>query len=468
MFCSDCGARISDGTRFCPECGAPQAPTQAGGTPPRDRAVIHTPAPEDPYLPGPDHVSSMRPVPPRKGPSPAVWVALACVAIVVIVLAVALPMLLLRGGGTEDTTTTALSTTSTSEDTTTTEESTTTTEATTTSSEPAEVSTSITGKPGPGVPGDSGGTWTETSITGLDLTVNEVAVSDDALLFQAGTNGVYAYVFESGKTIGLPTAAEKAGGIALDGMLAVWWEANGTDPVTDAHIYAMLLPDGPKVEVASGTSVAYPQVAGGMITWVEGQPWATQPDEWYDYTIKGVSVDETGSPVASASVLVKPGRAIASTVGDSTWVYSLSEGFIAWEQQNKAGAIKPGTWMMDLAELKPWRIGADAWRPSLYKNRVVFTLDGVETAKFSGKAQTIDGAGDYATAAPTYAAFYRPKPSGDGTAWAVVAKGYTGGYQQVLLDDTGSPPWFLPSIAASAHRIAFSVDGALHLFTWQE
>jgi hypothetical protein len=49
-----------------------------------------------------------------------------------------------------------------------------------------------------------------------------------------------------------------------------------------------------------------------------------------------------------------------------------------------------------------------------------------------------------------------------------VARGYTGKYEQVLLDDTGDPPWFLAPIAASGHRVAFALNGALHLFTWQE
>ena len=97
----------------------------------------------------------------------------------------------------------------------------------------------------------------------------------------------------------------------------------------------------------------------------------------------------------------------------------------------------------------------------------MFTLDGLSYADFAGIAKTLDPAGDYAAAAPTYAAYFRPTPAGDGTSWAVVAKGYTGTYEQVLLDDTGAPPWFLPPIAVSDHHVAFAFDGTLHLFTWQ-
>lgn len=464
MYCSSCGERVSDGALFCPECGAPQTPAQeaAATPPPRDRAVIHTAPPEDRYVP------EMEPVPPRRGSSQSIWIVLACVGIVVIALAIALPLLLLRGGegNAGVTTTSSLLTTSTSEPVTT------STETPTTSTEPTtdttEASTTTTAKPLAQIPGDSAGAWTELTISGLDLTVNEVALSEDALLFQAGANGLYAYMFASGETIGLPTSSAKVGGIDIYGDLVVWAESNGSDPVTDAHIYAQLLPNGPKVEIASGTSVAYPQVTAGMVTWVEGQPWATQPDEWYDYTIKGVAVNKKGQPAGSASVLVGPGHAVAATTGDATWTYSLSDGFLAWEQQTKAGAIKVGTWAMDLGEMSPWRIAADAWRPSLYKNHVAYTQNGVDYAKFGGKGTTIDGAGDFATAAPTYAAYFRPKPSGSGTAWQIVAKGHTGAYEQVLLDDAGTPPWFLPSIAASSNRVAFTVDGQVHLFTWKE
>ncbi len=245
----------------------------------------------------------------------------------------------------------------------------------------------------------------------------------------------------------------------IDGSLAVWWEANGADVISDAHIYAMRLPDGPKVEVASGTSVAYPQVTKGMITWVEGKPWATEPDAWWDYTIKAASIDADGQPTGSAITLVDYGSAIAATLGDSTWSYSLSDGYLAWEQQSDAGVIGIGSYVMDLGPMEPWNVDSDAWRPSLYKERVVLTLNGVSYADFLESVKTLDGAGDFATAAPTYAAYYRPTPSGDGTSWAVVAKGYTGKHEQVLLDDTGNPPWFLAPIATSGHHVAFTLDG---------
>jgi hypothetical protein len=448
---------MPDGTRFCRECGASQVPAQS-------QAVQAAPPPPPPPPAGYYPPQGMTPRPAGGGSSKTLWIVLACVGVVVIALAVALPLVFLRGGDGETDDTIVVTTTVVSESSTT-EPTTATTEPTT---ETTEAATTTTAKPAASVPGDSAGKWAETSISGLEQKVVQVAVSDDALLMQTGGTDLFAYMFSSGQTVLIPTSATTVGSIDIDGTLAVWWEANGADVITDAHVYAMRLPDGPKVEVASGVSVAYPQVVKGMVTWVEGKPWAAEPDAWWDYTIKGAAVDGNGQPTGAASTLVDYGSAVAATLGDSTWSYGLSEGFLAWEQQSDAGAIGAGSYVMDLAGMEPWRIDSNAWRPSLDKSRVVFTLDGIGYADFSGSLKTLDSAGDFATAAPTYAAYYRPKPSGDGTAWAIVAKGYTGKYEQVLLDDTGDPPWFLAPIAASGHHVAFALNGALRLFTWQD
>ena len=398
------------------------------------------------------------------------WAAIACVGIVVIALAVALPLIFLRGGD-ADTVSTTVASTSTSVTTPPTSASTTeTTEGATTTTEAA---TTTTAKADSSIPGDSAGAWSAVDVAGLSLNVNEVAVSDDALLFRTaadtGPGSIYAYIFASGKTVQLPTGGTTIGYMDVDGALAVWWEAEGADVTANAHIYAYHLPDGPKVEVASGAGVTYPHVKGRLITWADGKPLASDPTNWYDYVIKAAAVDAQGQPTGAPTTLVDAGSAIASSTGDTSWYYSLSDGFIAWEQQYGSGAIGPGTYMMDLGEMQPWRVDPDAWRPSLYKNRVVFTRNGVETAQFGSKnAVTLDASADFATAAPTYAAFFRPKVAGSGTAWAVVARGYNGKYEQVLLDDAGSPPWLLSPIAASAHRIAFAFGGKLQLFSWQE
>jgi hypothetical protein len=474
MFCPNCGAQSAEEAVFCRECGAPvQSRAQAQPAPPSagPAAPAYTPPPAFPAPPP----RFAPPAPRGGGPSRNVWVILASVAIVVIALAIALPLVFVRGGDAKTVETVSISST-----TVTTAPSTTTSAApaTTTSTEPpttetteAPSTTTTSEAAAASIPGDSAGTWAETQISGLGRSVNQVAVSDDALLFEAenqeGTTGIYAYLFATKKTVQLPTSAETAGEIDIDGTLAVWWEANGGDEITDAHIYAYRLPDGPKVEVASGTTVGWPQVAGNVVTWLEGKPWATEPDEWWENTIKSVTVDQMGQPTGPSLTLVD--SAIASRTGDATWTYSLSDGYVAWEEQSDAGPRPAGSYMMDLGALQPWHIDPDAWRPSLIKNWAVFTRNGIEVTQFErNDAGHIDDAGDFATAAPTYVAYFRPTASGNGTAWAVVAKGFNGMHEQVLLDDTGDPPWFLSPIAASANHIVFVLgDGTLHLFTWQ-
>jgi len=442
MYCSNCGSQLPDDARFCKECGAP--------------------------TPGKEPVAPPPPAGGRSG-GRGIWIAIAAIGIVVIALAIALPLIFLLGNDATTGETVSASSTTLATTPPTTEQTTVSTEATTDTTTAASSTTSSEARAD--IPGDSAGSWTETNVSGLDQAVNEVAVSDEALLFQTSGpagNQLFAYTFDSGQTVQLPTGGQTAGSVDLDGLLAVWREANhdADNNVTEAHIYAYLLPDGPKIEVASGTRVAYPQVSGSMVTWAEGGPWAASPDEYWDMVVKGATVDEQGRPIGAAGTLVE--SALASILGDSGWNYSLSDAFLAWEQQGPTGSAYTGSYMMDLGEMQPWLIASETWRPSLDKNRVVFTRNGIEVSEFaSGKMQQIDPAGDFATAAPTYVAYFRPTPAGDGTTWAVVARGLTGSYEQVLLKDAGSPPWFLGPIATSAHRIAFVIDGVLHLFQWQ-
>ncbi len=315
MYCSNCGSQLPDDARFCKECGA----STLGKGP-------------------------VAPPPPAGGRSGGrgIWIALAAIGIVVIALAIALPLIFLRAN---DTTTETIAASSTTLATTPpTSEQTTTSAAPTTETTAAPASTTSS-EPGGAIPGDSAGTWAETSVSGLDQAVNEVAVSDEALLFQTSGpagNQVFAYTFDSGQTVQLPTDAQTAGSVDIDGLLAVWREANNDadNNVTEAHIYAYLLPDGPKIEVASGTRVAYPQVSGSIITWTEGGPWATSPDEYWDIAIKGANVDEHGQPTGAAGTLVE--SAIASVIGDSTWTYSLSESVPGLGAAQRRGSPRRG------------------------------------------------------------------------------------------------------------------------------
>jgi hypothetical protein len=396
------------------------------------------------------------------GPSrKIILTALACLGVVVIALAIALPLILLRGGDadTAQTTlapgTTVVAAPPTTE---TTEAAVTTTDAATTSST----------KPAANIPGDSAGRWAETGIPGLDQEVSLLAVSDDALAFQTFGDGepMVAYMFGSGKTIQLPTE-NLARLWDIDGSLVVWWEGiNDDDVISDAHIYAYLLPDGPKVEVAAIADFTSVQVAGGMVAWIEDKPGAPQPAEYYEWTIKGVAVDRHGRPTGTARTLVE--SATGSSTNDSPWTYSLSAGSLAWEQQISENGIAAGSYVMDLGRMQPRLVGSEAWRPSLDGNHVVFTGHGVEYSDFAtATPQQMDLAGDFATAGPTYAAYFRSTRPGDENAWAVVARGYEGAHEEVLLDDFGAPPWSLGPIATSATHVAFEKDGVLHLFTWQ-
>jgi hypothetical protein len=227
-----------------------------------------------------------------------------------------------------------------------------------------------------------------------------------------------------------------------------------------------MLPDGPKVEIASGTRVGSPKVAGSVITWTEGAPWTTSPEEYWEISILVTAVDQQGRPTGASGTLVP--SALAAVLGDSTWTYGLSDSFLVWEQQKSVDELGEGSYMMDLAELRPWLIDDEAWRPALEGDTVAFTRNGIEIVDFGQtQALEIDGAGDYSSLAPSYVAYYKPVSAPDAVGWQVAARGLTGAHDQVLLDEIETPPWFQAPIATSRERIAVVIDGVLHLFSWQ-
>ncbi len=402
------------------------------------------------------------------------WIAIAILAVVVIAVAVAVPLVLARGGDeTESTTTTTTevassTSTSASDDTT----STTEPESSTTSS-----ATSTTAAPG--IPGDSDGEWVEMEIPDAPASIVEVAVSDNILLMatRAGeATQIYGYNFITEDLIELPVEATEAGGIDIDGYTAVWWEGEydeATNTYSDQHIYSLEMPDGAKVEVmGQGKNVYYPQIAGAWVTWIEEGPWEASPDEYWQVPIYGAMVP--GSDGAANEPFSLVPSAIASIMGDSTWIYSLGERYLAWEQAAPNGEFQAvGTYILDIsdpaAELgaEPGLVGSEAWRPSIGGDTLVYWDNGLKAFDLtSTDTWDIDPAGDFPTAAPTFAVYFRPIDTGEGNTYEIVARGFNGNHEQVLASQA-DPPWLSPFLAASGLHIAFVADGNMHVFEWK-
>ena len=174
-----------------------------------------------------------------------------------------------------------------------------------------------------------------------------------------------------------------------------------------------------------------------------------------------------GSKTADEPVEVVP-SAVAPIMGDAAWTYSVEFQYLAWEDAATSGNTG-GTYVLDLMDLSagPRLISADAWRPSVSGNSLLYWENGLDFLDLkTGEEREIDPDGDYPTAAPTFAAYYRAVESGDGTAYEIVARGLTGGYEQVLAEQTDAP-WLSPTISAGSKHIAFVADGTLHVFEWQ-
>mgnify|MGYP001145755311 CR=1 FL=1 len=156
--------------------------------------------------------------------------------------------------------------------------------------------------------------------------------------------------------------------------------------------------------------------------------------------------------------------AIASVVGDSVWTYSLSSTKLAWEQHLTADGIDAGSYLLDLTTREKTRIGVESWRPSLSEDVLVYSEDGLKSVPAgTGETQELDPLGDFAAAASTFAAYFRPADDGG---YDIVARGLTGRYEQVL-GRASEPPWLASSIAVADHHVAFIVAGVPRLFVWQ-
>lgn len=472
MYCSACGQQSAEGALFCSKCGSPlgieakDQPTvvrqdPVPGPPPQPGVVQYYPPPPPPPRPP---LPEYSPPPPERNQK-RVWIALAIVGAVLIVIALAVPIVLAYRGGEEEV---AESTTTTSAETTTTEAE---PQKTTTTVEEEPSSTTSSSTPvAPGSPGDSSGEWVEAKVPDVMAQGTAVALSDEVLAVQVQTAsgpGIRAKLFSTGETFELPMDADDVGGIDVEGSTVVWWEGaydEATSSYSSQHVYEYSLPEGPKIEIAGGEgSFGYPQIAGSWVTWTEGVPWEPSPDEYWLMPIFGNMLDSGGSPVGEPTSLVP--SAVASILGDATWTYSLSPTFLAWEQNAEADGFATGTHVLDLDTMATQPVGDGAWRPSLSGNTLVFWEDGLVGLDLtSGERWDIDAQGDFATAAPTFAAYFRPAPAGGG--YEIAARGYTGSYEQVLTAQTTAPPWLSAFIAVSSTRVAFSDGDKTRLFEW--
>ena len=448
---------VAPGALTPPPAQTPPAPPVPGG---------YAPPPAPGYGPVPASGYGAPPRPPRRNGRLGLWIGLAATVIVIIAAAVAVWLLVVhKHDDVALTTTTQVAkntTTSTAAPTTTTVAPSTTTSA----------STSTTVTLPSGEPGDSAGTWAEVTIPGLPADAYAVAVSDKALLVDVQTGdgtGLYAYLFDSKKLIQLEVDGSDFGAEQLDGLTAVWWEGtydDQTDTTSDEHIYAYVLPDGPKVEIAGGgRAVFYPQIAGNWVTWVETERWPESPDEYSLSHVFGVTIDGNGNPKGDAIELV-PG-ATGYVEGDTSWMYSLSTTQVAWENATAVDTLEPGIYTTDLASGQASLLAKEAWRPSSCGTKIVYVNQGLVTADLeTGTTSALDPQGDFATAAPTFAVYFRSNDSDGATSYDIVARGYTGGYEQTL-GSQADPPWFSAALAASAHYVAFIDNGTVRVFRWQ-
>jgi hypothetical protein len=509
---------VPDGIRFCGGCGSPVA--QPGSTPesppvgpqppPAGRPTFAPPFPPAVSQPVPPPIGERTPAPfvappagiqppPPPAPSPVgwypsgpgapggiggpggpgapggkgrrgLWIAIAVAAVVVIAAAVTVPLVLARGGNDEVTVTSTPRTTSTTAKPVSTTE--TATSSTSSTSGTSSTSTSVTIEAG--MPGDSAGEWVETNIPGAPAQVVSVALSNDVLLMGAQKDsgyGLYAYTFLTDSMVELPVESTDLGGIDIDDNIATWAEATYDETSSsyiDQRIYTYALPDGPKVDVAGAAkSVSYPQRAGMWVTWVEPTTWDANPEEYMAVPIYGSFVS-LGTETANKPMQLVP-SAVAPIMGDATWSYSLGKTFLAWEQAAAVGGLDTGTYVLDLmkASAEPRSIGADAWRPSVSIDRLVYWENGLQFLDLTtGEKREVDPKGDFPTNAFSFVAYYRAIESGDGSAYEIVARGLTGGYEQVLATQTDAP-WLSAAIAASGTHVAFVADGALHVFEWK-
>lgn len=383
------------------------------------------------------------------------WIVISAAVVILAAAGIAIP-LLVRANGDDTSSTTGSVTTAT-----------TVVSGTTVSTAPPST-TPVTSPETTTTTAGGGTEWAEVDIPGGPWTANDVAVSDEAVLLNTSTgttSKLTAVMLDSGDVIEL-TEAEAMWGMDIDGDVAVWWEGAAFDDAaarwTEQHIYSFHLPDGPRNEITAGGagSIGSPQVALPYVTWVESAPWADSPDEYWAERILMAQVDSNGAPAGAVTEMVP--IALASMLGDSGWQYSLSRTCLAWENGDAAGG-DVGTSVIEIDTDTHGSIGAEAWRPSLWRHTLVYYDNGLKITDLSvGGTHSFADDGDFPTAGPDFAAYYRMV---DGGGTEIVARAYDGSYEQVL-GTNPDPPWFCLPISVSPGYIAFTTGNEVHLFKW--
>lgn len=500
MFCKTCGAEVPDGALFCNSCGtsigasapAPAQDLTDGSTIMGAKGVTPVPPPV------PAAASKPVPPPPAAGPVPppppggsppiyggygppgappknsrlGMWIGIGVAAAIVIAAGVTIPVLLLDndGGGTS-VSTTRITSAPTSETTATTTGSGATSSSSTSTSGATTSSTTTTSVPA-GPAGDSDGEWVQVDAPEVPQGTYTINLSEQVLLFESNDGDafhIHAYVMDTGDFVELPLEGTAPPVADLDGPVAVWQEAqvdDDTGEYNDQRIYAYIVPSQEKIQIAdSGTG---PQVGLPWVTWTEQEPWEMNPEEFFWEHVYAVELDSEGYPAGQAEEWV---TAPAYMYGELGWIYSLSRTHFAWENHAPHHLIDAGSYVFEIgSEAEPVKLGNESWRPSLAGDYAVY-FEGDPVGLMSmnlttGEEQTLDPLGDFATAGPTFAAYSRMIESGDSYTYEIVAKGYTGGYEQVLAE-TDVDPYFLPPIAVSESRVAFLIDEQLYLYEWQ-
>ncbi len=343
---------------------------------------------------------------------------------------------------------------------------------------PTTTSPSTTGTSEPGgptstsAPTSSTGQWVELPTPDLTAPADAVAVSDEALVVNTGDDGLYASMIgegEVGQPIKLPTSAH-SGTPTIDGTLVAWWEGSHeetTNVFIDQVIYAMRLPDGPRVKVVdSDRSPYYPQLSGDSLTWVRPQP--ENGDAHAAYWVQSiyrVTVGDDGSPQGEPTLLTDEPRAYVLGAG-AAWAYSFDGSLLAWEQHKGADELGSGVYLTDITAGETTQLSQTGGRPSVAGTIVTYFGEALEAYDVTDKKTwTIDPRGDWAASSEDFVVYRRGVRRQ--TYREIVARRFDDDSEQVLARLEAHPLVAAP-LAASANHIAFvGDDGRVKLFEWR-